>query len=100
MANALSAPCGEIDILTVDAFRDCIYEIIDQCDAPTVRVDLHAVTFMSSAGYHALIDADEYAIRHGHILTIRNLSTQSARVIGICDLDNELHIEGLASATN
>jgi anti-anti-sigma factor len=100
MANVPSAPSGDIDLATVDAFRDCLYEIIDQSDAPIVRVDLRAVTFMDSAGYHALMDADDYAIRRDRIMSIRNLSVQCARVIGICDRDNELHIEGLASASN
>jgi anti-anti-sigma factor len=100
MVNVLSALCGEIDLLTAGTFRDDLYEIIDQCNVPIVRVDLQAVTFMDSAGYHALVDADEYAIRRGHIMSIRNLSAQCAKVIGICDLDNDLHIEDLASASH
>ena len=100
MANVPSDPSGDIDMSTADAFRDNLYEIIDLCDVPIVRVDLQAVTFMDSAGYHALLEADEYAMRRDHILSIRNLSAPCARVIRICDFDHELHIEGLASASH
>jgi anti-anti-sigma factor len=100
MANVPCAPSGEIDRSTVDRFRDDLYEIIDECDAPIVRIDLRAVTFMDSAGYRALIDANEHAIRRGHTMSIRNLDPQCAKLIGLCDRDNELHIEGLAPASN
>jgi anti-anti-sigma factor len=88
----------EIDRSTVDRFRDDFYETIDECDTPIVRIDLGAVSFMDSAGYHALIDANEYAIRHGHTMWIQNLAPQCAKLIGICDRDNELHIEVCVSA--
>lgn len=100
MAKVASAPSGEIDLATVDAFRDCLYEIIDECDVSIVRVDLQAVTFLGSSGCRALMDANEYAIRHGHLISICNISALGAKVIGICDSDKQLHIEGLASATN
>jgi anti-anti-sigma factor len=93
MADVPSAVCGEIDLATADAFRADIYQIIDRSDAPAVFVDLAAVTFIDSAGYHALVDADEYAIRSGRLMVIRNLSEQCAKVIGLCDWDNELHLE-------
>jgi len=76
MVNRACALSGEIDIGTVDRFRDHLFEIIDECDAPIVRVDLHAVIFMDSAGYHALVDANDYAIRHGHVMSIRNLAPE------------------------
>jgi anti-anti-sigma regulatory factor len=44
----MATPSGEIDLATVDAFRDDLYDIIDLCDAPIVRVDLQAVTFITS----------------------------------------------------
>jgi anti-anti-sigma factor len=98
VANVPSAPSGEIDVASAGTFRSDLYQIIDRCDAQIVHVDLHAVTFMDSAGYHALVDADEYAVRNGHVMVLRNLTEQCAMVIGICDWDNELHREDLASA--
>jgi anti-anti-sigma factor len=88
----------EIDRSTVDRFRDDLHETIDECDTPIVRIDLGDVSFMDSAGYHALIDANEYTIRHGHTMSIQNLAPQCAKLIGICDRDNELHIEVCVSA--
>jgi anti-anti-sigma factor len=93
MANVTLEVSGEIDFATADAFRSRLYEIIDRSDAPPVFVDLAAVTFIDSAGYHALVAADEYATRRGHVMVIRNLSAQCATVIRLCDWDNELHVE-------
>lgn len=99
MANPLSALCGDIDIdiATADAFRSELFDLIDQCDLPTVHVDLAAVTFMDSQGYHALADAHEYASRRHRVMVIQNLTEQCARVIRLCDRDNELHVETLIS---
>ena len=93
MANVLSALCGEIDIATADAFRSDLHDLIGRCDRPIVHVDLAAVTFMDSAGYHALVTATEYASDRGNVLVLRNLSAQCAKVMRLCDEDNELHIE-------
>jgi anti-anti-sigma regulatory factor len=51
---------------------------------------------MDSAGYHALIDGNEYAIRRGRTLLLRNLTGQCAKLIGLCDREHELHIEDTA----
>jgi anti-anti-sigma factor len=97
VANVPSALCGEIDLATADAFRSDLCRIIDGADAPVVRVDLAAVTFMDSAGYHALVEADEYAIRSDHMMVVGNLSERCEMVIRLCDWDNELHLEDASS---
>lgn len=96
MVNVLSALWGEIDIATADAFGSDLYDLIDRCDLPIIHVDLAAVTFIDSAGYHALIDATDYGSRRGHVLVLRNLPVQCDKVLRICDQDNELHIEDLS----
>jgi anti-anti-sigma regulatory factor len=48
---------------------------------------------MDSAGFHALVNATEYAVRHHHRLVIRKLSAQCAEVLRICDWENVLHVE-------
>lgn len=96
MANVTSALSGEIDYSTADVFGSDLCDLIDRCDLPIVHVDLRAVTFMDSAGYHALVEASEYGSRRGHVLVIRNLSAQCAKVMRLCDQNNELHIEDLA----
>jgi anti-anti-sigma factor len=100
MANVVSALCGDIDRSTVAAFRSDLYGLIDRCEQPIVHVDFAAVTFMDSAGYHALVEATEYGSRRGHVLVLRNLSAQCAKVMRLCDQDNELHIEDFGPSTS
>lgn len=70
MATETSALCGDIDRSTADAFRDGLYQSIDEADAAIVEIDLAGVTFMDSAGYQAVVDANEYAVRTDHQLVI------------------------------
>jgi len=93
MANALPELCGEIDHATAEAFRSGLYQVIDGADAPIVPIDLAAVTFIDSAGYHALVAADQYAIRNDHIMVIANLSKQCAKLVRLCDRANQLYLE-------
>jgi anti-anti-sigma factor len=84
---------GEIDRATAPAFAAALHDTIDDSDAELVFVDCTHVTFMDSAGFHALIDATKYAIRHHHRLVIRNMSAKCSRIIRICDSDGELHVQ-------
>jgi anti-anti-sigma factor len=90
MATRQSALCGDIDHLTAGAFRDELYLSISQSDAPIVAIDLAGVTFMDSAGFRAVMDANTYAVRTDHLLIIRNPSASCTRLIGLCDQRNEL----------
>ena len=93
MATVLSALCGEIDVATVDAFQIELYLAISGSGAPIVYVDLAAVTFMDSTGYHALVAANWFATWSDHILVIRNLPEQCVTLLRLCDLRNELLLE-------
>ena len=84
---------GEIDMATAPAFRSNLRDTIDNSDEAYVSVDCSGVTFIDSAGYHALVDGTKYAARRGHTLVIRNLSTSCARLVRLCDVDRELHVE-------
>jgi anti-anti-sigma regulatory factor len=46
-----------------------------------MSVDCSGITFMDPAGYHALVDATNYATRRSHTLVIRNMSPPCARFI-------------------
>jgi anti-anti-sigma factor len=83
----------EIDLATVAAFQAGLFRNVDATDTPIVYIDLAAVTFMGSAGYHALVNANEYAVARGHTLMVRNLDEFYADVLRFCDQDNELLVE-------
>jgi anti-anti-sigma factor len=74
-------PLGEIDTTTAASFVVDLHDAIDDADEAFVNVDCSGLTFIDSAGYHALVDATNYAVRRGHTLVIRNLSPSCARLI-------------------
>ncbi len=80
-------------MVTAPEFSVGLCDMIDRSDETLVVVDCSDVTFMDSAGYHVLVDATEYAVGHGHTLTIRNMSPSCARLIRLCDWDLELHVD-------
>jgi anti-anti-sigma factor len=93
MADGQSPILAEIDIATAAHFRHDIFNRIDHSDTPVVHLDLGDVTFIDSAGYHALVDASDYALRRGRVLVIGNLARLYVAVLRLCDWDDELHLE-------
>jgi len=93
-SRSLSSLCGEIDRSTVAAFREGLYRSIDAAaDGAIVEIDLSGVTFMDSAGYCAIVEANAYAVGTDHLLVIRNLSEPCTKLVRICDQGNELRLE-------
>jgi anti-anti-sigma factor len=90
--------CGDVDHFTAGAFRDGLFLSIDQSNTSIVGIDLAGVTFMDSAGYRAVVDANAYAVRTEHQLVVRNLSASCTKLIWLCDQRNELLLENDAPA--
>lgn len=84
---------GELDLASASVFHDYLFDAIDNSADEIVIVDCSHVTFMDTDGYQVLVEATEYATRHGHIVEIRNMSPQCAMVIRVCDSANELRLE-------
>ena len=84
---------GEIDLAAAPTFSANLRYAIDHSDVEQVVVDCSGLSFIDSAGFHALIAASKYAVRHDHTLTIRHMSPACTRLIQLCDWDNELHLE-------
>jgi anti-anti-sigma factor len=66
---------------------------IDNADTELVVVDLSLVTFISSAAYHALVDATAYAASHRHVLAIRHVQPFHDRILRVCDRAHELNLD-------
>ena len=60
----LCTAMGEIDLATAPTCRATLRDTIDHSDVESVVVDCTGLTFMDSQGFHALVNASEYAIRH------------------------------------
>lgn len=84
---------GEIDTATAAAFSADLRDAIDGSDEVVVSVDCSGVTFVDSAGYHVLVNVNDYAVRRGHTLMIKSMSPACARLLRLCDLDRELRVE-------
>jgi anti-anti-sigma factor len=89
----------EVDLFTAPAFAAAMRAEIDWADNRAVFIDCSAIVFMDSGAFHALVYAHRYAIDHGQMLVIRNLRPNCARVIRLCDPDNELTIEAERDAS-
>jgi anti-anti-sigma factor len=89
---------GEVDVATAPFFRSELRHAIAESKNTLVVVECSGLTFMDTAGYHVLVDATKYAGRFGRTLVIRNMSPTCAMVIGVCDWDNELHIEAVRTS--
>lgn len=89
----LTAAIGEIDFATAPAFVEAMRDAIDSATDRTVFIDCSAITFMDSSAFHALVDAHDYASTHDHELVIRGLAENCARLVRICDIENEFTIE-------
>jgi hypothetical protein len=61
-------------------FHADLYDAIGSSAEEVVIVDCAGVTFVGSAGYQALVEATEYAIRQSSVESIRNLSARCAEV--------------------
>ena len=82
----------EIDLATAPAFTVAICEMIDWAENRTVVIDCSAITFMDSSGYHALMEAHDYAVSQDHSLVLYGLAENCARMLRICDPDNVLTV--------
>lgn len=87
------AASGEIDIATAPDFAVDLRECIERADEVLIGIDCSGVTFVDSAGYHALVDATAYAALRGRSLEIRNPPPSVARLIRLCDVGGELRVE-------
>ena len=88
---------GALDTATAPSFDADLHDAIDNANEAFVNVDCSGLTFIDSAGYHALVDATNYAVRRGHTLVIRNPSPSCAMLLRLCDMESELRIDALTA---
>ena len=94
--------CGasvEVDLFTTAAFAAALKTEIDWAYRRAVFIDCSAITFMDSSAFHALVYAHRYAADRGHRLVLRNLRPNCARLIRLCDSNNELTIGAASDST-
>jgi anti-sigma B factor antagonist len=80
--QAVLAVGGEVDLATVERFRDALLEAQG---SPRVAVDLSAVTFMDSSGLHALVAA-YHRVPAGGELRVMGLRPNVRKVFEITGL--------------
>jgi len=82
---------GEIDAATAPQLA----EVLDNCDGPTVCVDLTDVTFVDSTGLAVFATAYKRAAERGAAFMVQNVTPHVRRVFEITTLDHLLAIEPL-----
>ena len=92
MQGITESTTREIDLSTAAAFAAAMRTEIDWAHGRTVFIDCSAITFMDSSAVHALVYAHRYAIEQDHLLIIGNLQPSCARVVKLCNDNNELRI--------
>lgn len=81
---------GEVDSLTAAGLAGCLTEALGRPGVTEVVVDLHAVTFLDSAGLCALAGAHRAADRGGQVLLLDVGSNRSVlrplQITGLWDV--------------
>lgn len=90
------AVAGEIDCSTAPRLTDCLESVLATSPAELV-VDLSEVSFLDSAGLHALVTAHASAGRHGVPMRVLVATRAVLRPIQVTGLEHVLGIELVGS---
>ncbi len=77
---------GDLDVGTVPALRGALAELIDGHGACSVVIDMEGLTFIDSAGIHALVEALKRLRRGGGDLTLTGVNPGAYKVLDVCAL--------------
>ena len=81
------AATGEIDIATVEAFRQALQKAIFETQR-VVSVNLLEITFIGSVGINSLVEARQLAIRHGKSFRVNKASRKVERVLELMGMSD------------
>jgi anti-sigma B factor antagonist len=88
----LVCPAGEVDLATADTLESRIVDLL-QNGCARVVVDLRAVTFIDSAGIHALLNAHQRARKSGRSISILLGGRATRRPLEIVGVTDYLELE-------
>lgn len=83
---------GELDLATAPTLERVVNLAVDS-GAPTVVLDLSALTFVDSTGIHVLIAAQRRALKQGFALVLRSPTQQVRKILRLTGLDQVMVIE-------
>jgi anti-sigma B factor antagonist len=81
---------GELDVATVPQLRASLAELIDERALVWLIVDVRGLTFIDSAGVHALVEVSKTLRRRGGELALSGVTTGAFKVLDVCGLANVL----------
>jgi anti-anti-sigma factor len=87
----LLAPSGDLDFATAAEAHKRLLGLRLEPGGELV-LDLRAVTFMDSTGIRLLLQANEYALRHGATLVLVRGPEPVMRVLRLVGLEDQLEI--------
>jgi anti-anti-sigma factor len=77
---------GELDVATNPLLRAALAELVAAPGVPCVVVDLGGVTFIDSAGVHALVEASRRLRGRGGELVLSGVKAGAFKVLDVCGL--------------
>lgn len=81
---------GELDAATVPQLRASFAELVDEQQVLCLVVDVGGLTFIDSAGVHALVEASETLRRRGGELALSGVTAGTFKVLDVCGLGSVL----------
>ncbi len=93
------APTGEIDIATIDGFREALTAATADC--ASIVVDLTGVSFIDSVGLGAIADAGRSCRRGGgRLAVVAPHGTAAAVLLELTGLNQTLDVVGTLEAVS
>jgi anti-sigma B factor antagonist len=77
---------GELDVATSPLLRAALAELVEAAGVPCIVVDLAGVTFIDSAGVHALVEASKRLGGGGGELVLSGVKPGAFKVLDVCGL--------------
>lgn len=83
-------PCGELDMASAPRLRQVLSDAL--CDTRLVTLDLHELTFMDTAGVHAIVEACIDARSDDRRIAIVQASDRVQRLFAMTGTGDQLEV--------
>lgn len=93
---AVLSPVGDLDLFTINEFRDGLTEAMSCLRPPCVVVDLQEVPFCDSSGLNTLIWAANTVEAAGGTLRLSGVRPRMVRLLHMTGLDRRFSLCGTA----
>lgn len=97
-ATVVITPSGELDLSTVNKFREFAYARLLEPSTHKLVVELGRVTFLDCTGLAGLVDLHERAVREAKRFALRSTPPRVTRLLDLCGIGNYFATEDALEA--